>query len=442
MKKNILLLGASNSRIPGGLQAGLSQGYVNLYNLSIGGTDCVHKIYELHKEKNKDLILKSDLIILEVNLMDVTMSFMYKKITFKVVKYIHYLYRELSFLKKKILILLLFDLRCINDNQNKSANLITNIHEKLSIFYNFNLINLHKRMITTRCFQFYTTFLDPYHLLSTIMFQLGQNIAKSIDKFIVSKTTDNQMDDIIFKVVSPVELLNNTKIRYVKDLIYDDEYVEIADDDLIYFPKRYFGYKILGIHTFFPMKKGISHLSMCTNYFSLIFRNSKKQIVKSFRIYNNFDWIYDDFIIDEEVMISYNKNNIQLTEVSNEVIVINNSPNTLSKACIVNFLLIQNDLKFIPTVKSSIFRYQYKYDFSYLIPPIEIYKEVIEEYILKTNITNTSLTQQISYLKTFSTAKQRIQNQLSYKLGQAMIVNSKSFLGYVRMPFVLSYIKD
>ncbi|QEL06425.1 hypothetical protein [Campylobacter lari] len=36
----------------------------------------------------------------------------------------------------------------------------------------------------------------------------------------------------------------------------------------------------------------------------------------------------------------------------------------------------------------------------------------------------------------------RIQNQLSYKLGQAMIVNSKSILGYIRMLFVLSYIKD
>ncbi|EHR2169997.1 hypothetical protein KTM33_001681, partial [Campylobacter coli] len=33
-------------------------------------------------------------------------------------------------------------------------------------------------------------------------------------------------------------------------------------------------------------------------------------------------------------------------------------------------------------------------------------------------------------------------NQLSYKLGQAMIANSKSLLGYIRMPFVLSYIKD
>ncbi len=42
----------------------------------------------------------------------------------------------------------------------------------------------------------------------------------------------------------------------------------------------------------------------------------------------------------------------------------------------------------------------------------------------------------------FFSAKARIQNHLSYKLGQAMMVNSKSFLGYIRMPFVLFYIKN
>ncbi|EAJ9149015.1 sugar transferase [Campylobacter coli] len=41
-----------------------------------------------------------------------------------------------------------------------------------------------------------------------------------------------------------------------------------------------------------------------------------------------------------------------------------------------------------------------------------------------------------------NSAKLRIQNHLSYKLGQAMIENSKSILGYIRMPYVLSYIKD
>ncbi|WP_243705896.1 hypothetical protein [Campylobacter volucris] len=48
----------------------------------------------------------------------------------------------------------------------------------------------------------------------------------------------------------------------------------------------------------------------------------------------------------------------------------------------------------------------------------------------------------LSFQTKYGTAKQRIQNQLSYKLGQAMIINSKSLLGYIKMPFVLSYIKD
>ncbi|HDZ4994596.1 TPA: sugar transferase [Campylobacter jejuni] len=39
-------------------------------------------------------------------------------------------------------------------------------------------------------------------------------------------------------------------------------------------------------------------------------------------------------------------------------------------------------------------------------------------------------------------AKMKVQNHLAYKLGQAMIDNSKSIWGYIRMPFVLSYIRD
>ncbi|WP_250540927.1 sugar transferase, partial [Campylobacter jejuni] len=152
-----------------------------------------------------------------------------------------------------------------------------------------------------------------------------------------------------------------------------------------------------------------------------------------------------------------------------------------------------------------------EYDFNHLIPPIELYKEIIDEYCIvmdprklaplqnqikeKDNIIFT-LTQEKQDLQnkfqnelnslpakkqrlelanleqdliikkleskklakslgikmsiinpkiTFiqaNSAKARIQNHLSYKLGQALIENSKSILGYIRMPYVLSYIKD
>ncbi|MGI8101399.1 hypothetical protein ACNGFO_06610 [Campylobacter coli] len=47
------------------------------------------------------------------------------------------------------------------------------------------------------------------------------------------------------------------------------------------------------------------------------------------------------------------------------------------------------------------------------------------------------LQSKLSFQTQYGTAKSRIQNQLSYKLGQAMIVNSKSFLGYLIMPMAL-----
>ena len=41
-----------------------------------------------------------------------------------------------------------------------------------------------------------------------------------------------------------------------------------------------------------------------------------------------------------------------------------------------------------------------------------------------------------------NSAKARIHSHLAYKLGSALIENSKSIKGYIRMPYVLSYIKD
>ena len=46
----------------------------------------------------------------------------------------------------------------------------------------------------------------------------------------------------------------------------------------------------------------------------------------------------------------------------------------------------------------------------------------------------------LSFFKNFGTAKQRIHSHLAYKLGQAMIENSKSILGYIKMPFILALI--
>ena len=61
---------------------------------------------------------------------------------------------------------------------------------------------------------------------------------------------------------------------------------------------------------------------------------------------------------------------------------------------------------------------------------------------LESNLNYPIFKGNLSYLNAMTSAKSRIHNHLSYKLGQAMIENSKSILGYIRMPYVLSYIKE
>lgn len=277
-KKNIVLLGASNSRVPGGLAAGLNQKNINLYNLSIGGTDSIHKIYELKRKENQECLHKADLIVLEVNIMDVTMSFRYKNLDFKIIKYINYLYEQLYLLKKKILVLLLFDVRCVRDGSKKqSANLIMQTHKNLTLFYDFNLIDVHQKMIDTQCYKFYTP-LDPYHLLATIMYQLGKNISENLSYFKFSERKLIFEANTIFKVLSPMNLVNNASPKHFKDLLYEDKYIEISDKDLIYFPKQYIGYRVLGVHTFFPPKKEHWLLGLqCVKIISVWFLKIRKK---------------------------------------------------------------------------------------------------------------------------------------------------------------------
>lgn len=72
-------------------------------------------------------------------------------------------------------------------------------------------------------------------------------------------------------------------------------------------------------------------------------------------------------------------------------------------------------------------------------------KDIKENVFLKEDIKR--LEQDLIYIKhsslnIYTSAKLRVQNHLAYKLGQALILNSKSFLGYIKMPYVLSYIKE
>ncbi|WP_243708216.1 hypothetical protein [Campylobacter volucris] len=98
----------------------------------------------------------------------------------------------------------------------------------------------------------------------------------------------------------------------------------------------------------------------------------------------------------------------------------------------------------VPSVEliAEQYKLQEKLGIEISLENVALYYE-IQKQIHALNLSNNIPQNMCDIYQTkHGTAKQRIQNQLSYKLGQAMIINSKSLFGYIKMPFVLSYIKD
>ena len=56
--KNIVVLGASNSRVPNSFYAGIcgeDECDLKCYNLSVGASESLHKVYLLNNEKHKEV---------------------------------------------------------------------------------------------------------------------------------------------------------------------------------------------------------------------------------------------------------------------------------------------------------------------------------------------------------------------------------------------------
>ncbi|EOK0970679.1 sugar transferase, partial [Campylobacter jejuni] len=113
----------------------------------------------------------------------------------------------------------------------------------------------------------------------------------------------------------------------------------------------------------------------------------------------------------------------QIKEKDNIIFTLNQEKTTL-----------QNELNSFPIKKQRLKLANLEQDL--IIKKLES-KKLAKSLGIKMSIINPKIT----FIQANS-AKARIQNHLSYKLGQALIANSKSILGYIRMPYVLSYIKD
>ncbi|EAL2952953.1 hypothetical protein HGH79_001795 [Campylobacter coli] len=166
------------------------------------------------------------------------------------------------------------------------------------------------------------------------------------------------------------------------------------------------------------------------------FKNNKNEVVIFNRVKNKVImeafWRTKDENKEGNAIVNYQEfyflNDYSDFVLENEagLLMLHNSwtPYSYKNLNIEDFLICKNTL-------SGIFLKILNLDFG------KMYMDIRDRLYLRSLQANP-----LSFQSKYGTAKSHIQNQLSYKLGQAMIVNSKSILGYIRMPFVLSYIYD
>ncbi|EJQ5710040.1 hypothetical protein NZX85_000352 [Campylobacter coli] len=161
------------------------------------------------------------------------------------------------------------------------------------------------------------------------------------------------------------------------------------------------------------------------------FKNNKNEVVIFNRVKNKVImeafWRTKDENKEGNAIVNYQEfyflNDYSDFVLENEagLLMLHNSwtPYSYKNLNIEDFLICKNTL-------SGIFLKILNLDFG------KMYMDIRDRLYLRSLQANP-----LSFQSKYGTAKSRIQNQLSYKLGQAMIVNSKSLLGYLIMPMIL-----
>ncbi|WP_260628589.1 hypothetical protein [Campylobacter jejuni] len=558
MYKSIVLLDGSAFAMKNGIQVGLgSVDGIEVDNLSLGGTPGLQNLYEVCR--NLEIIKKADLIITASNVHDIAQYNDLTKIKISI-RNIEWLYKKLFFLNKKILVF-------ITPTPQKWLNqtcikIIYNMHKKLSKYYGFNVIDLHKYYLDIDLYDF-QTLRDEAHDFDFVMREIGKNVALNIDNFNLIQKIASVNDNPKFEIISDLKLQKMITpycdLSERKNSLLNEKLFHLSEKNKIIINDSYYkNYNLIGMH-FWGMNGGvnfgkqneyqlnyahchfkdISDLELIVNdKFEIAVSNDSNINLISFFLASpegnyHTEEIDLEALANENIEIpkEYNFNHLippielykeiideycsimdprKLAPLQNQIKEKDNIISTLNY--LISFFLASPEGNYhteeidLEALANENIEIPKEYNFNHLIPPIELYKEIIDEYcsimdprklaplqnqikekdniistlnqektmlqnelnsfpIKKQNLEIKNLEQDLKnkelqscvlkkelgnkFVKNINinyidknSAKSRIQNHLSYKLGQALITNSKSILGYIRMPFVLSYIKD
>ncbi|WP_171000079.1 glycosyl transferase, partial [Campylobacter taeniopygiae] len=400
--ENVVLLGGSTCSMINGLQKGLEEGIekinqnnhvkLKFYNFSLGASDSSQRIFSIYK--NNNIINKAFMVIVSINTNEYDMFGVYNFSIKTLKKNLEILCKILANLNSKII----FIIQPLSTQSNEDKlDIINKIIKNKIYHYNFNYIDMQQYYNKKNVNEFFKTN-DPYHQLPTIMRILGKNIIENINHF-----QNNQLKQkyVIpnFIIKSPTELFQlNTPLesKKLENSLFNEIIYKLDDQTKLQFKPEFKNYCIIGIATCNFFESAYN----CFSSFTL--ENKTTKIVKGIKShYYLFHTLEKEFIIDENSFIFFNQNNEALTKPS--VWIYKDTYINSIHHCGLSYFLLANfeklDKKITSTDKKI--NVSKKYNFTHLIPAVEDYKSIIEEYNQRIDpIKLTPLQNQINTLNT------------------------------------------
>ncbi|MGH2267798.1 hypothetical protein [Campylobacter taeniopygiae] len=411
-KLNVILFGTCDMIWNGSFVAGLKESGAKVTTFAHSNICAASHIYNLKRKRNQKIIEDADLIILGIS-EELGDEQVYKNN----IRNFLWLYKELYFLNKKVVVIVWHYFAMYTEKYN-------NFHQSQCYLYGFNLIDIYGYCKENKILDFYLDMPNYHHPLPILMKKIAYQIVLNVHNFKLPKKIPNISNDSNFTILDLEEFYDKDQLIKARNHL-GFEYVYKVDKECFFkFPTNLEGKKLLSIHT----------MNYVCNIDHAIFvcRNRKYKFAKISLRWETFPEIYCDFEIDSHSYIDC-KYDERIEKQERWFDAGNNGIG------IVGFLLADNIVFENFTFDISEENYDQEYDCNYFLTFLTEWFYFINDY--KNRISIQESTPNVNDSE-FGTAKARIQNQLSYKLGQAMMENSKSILGYIRMPYVLSYIKD
>ncbi|WP_337211101.1 hypothetical protein, partial [Campylobacter molothri] len=329
------------------------------------------------------------MIISESNINDIWANYEnHEKLSINIIyRDLNWYYKELYSIHKKFLILILpFSL------ENSNFEIINNIHRKLIKYYGFNVIDMQDYYKNYNLEEFGAR-IDPAHQMSTIMRELGKNIVNNMNCFELIDNLGRVNDNPKFVFCNPSDMKpieNNMKKHFIENSMYSETTYRITDGICLQFPTYLKNWKLIALHIWnhdldSPIKNPSFWVESMMYVSQITLKNSKKSIVKQSSFLSSVQNIQNDFFIDKNSLVSFG-NSGKLVEFFQNTHSWSSDKKEIDHCDLVAFLLAspegnyhEESIDFEILANENI-EIPKECNFNHLIPPVELYKEIIDEY--------------------------------------------------------------